>query len=106
MSTIYVVLSESGEYSERRVWVSGAYTTELAARSAIAEALERRRLRDQWDGRFEAIAGPESWVHMTEKKRQMVREEAERLLNPSKPPEEEVERARIIEVELDRWVNP
>jgi len=58
---IYVVLGESGEYSSRSVWVSGAYLDRAKAEEAMLAAMARSRAHDQWAQRQEAerLAGPE-----------------------------------------------
>lgn len=45
----WVVLGESGEYSNREVWVSGVYRSEAEARAKIEERMTVRRQYEEWD---------------------------------------------------------
>lgn len=45
---VYVVLGESGEYSDRSVWVSGVFDNETLAKSWIEKRSGVRRVYEQW----------------------------------------------------------
>jgi hypothetical protein len=57
MTAVYIVLSESGEYSDRMVWIGGVYDTLAAAQSAVAAAAHRRAVYDEWQQRYSAELG-------------------------------------------------
>jgi hypothetical protein len=48
MYKIYIVMAEAGEYSEREVWVGGAFRSLDKAKKALYSACERRRLFELW----------------------------------------------------------
>lgn len=47
-TTVYIVLAEHGEYSDRDVWAAGAFTSHEAAKAYVLAASERRRLSSGW----------------------------------------------------------
>jgi hypothetical protein len=49
MSTIYVVLGQTGEYSDRREWLVKAVTTENKAKELVLELSDAVRGSENWN---------------------------------------------------------
>lgn len=45
---IYVVVGETGEYSDRTEWLVAAFDTEEAAKARVIKATDRARELEQW----------------------------------------------------------
>lgn len=106
---VYVVLSETGEYSDRIVWVSGVYRTEAEAQEAITARLATRRAHDEWNvahqrelqrlGYDWTMKGTDILTGYSDKRRA---EAASKL--PPEPPYESAERCEIIRATIGEWV--
>lgn len=100
MKSLYAVVCENGEYSDRFVWVGGIYENEADARTAMELALVRRREWDNWHNVFlnELYrANPKRGIYT---KAQIAGAEAN---CPPKPPYEGTERAEIVSLEIGVW---
>lgn len=100
---LFVVLGESGEYSDRNVWVSGVYATEDEAKAAIDAAMTRRR---EWENCHEAYLralysqkGPGDFSAFTDEQQARARAAV-----PAEPPYEGAEQAQYFEVTLGEWI--
>ena len=118
--TVYVVLGEAGEYSERDVWICGVYLTEEEAILKLFERLRVRRVWEQWDQSWrteaeriktkkyeksveEAPSGESvpSWSSLILVSSEEIAE-AKRIVGPQ-PEKEEAERLAVVEVPLATW---
>lgn len=101
MDSVYVVLGQSGEYSDRCVWVAGIYGTEEQARAEVEAKLAQRRVWEQWNRSFirnmQKIRG-EAWRMLTDAETA----EASRLAGP-KPEEESAEYCEVVKVPFGEW---
>lgn len=109
MRTVFVVMGEHGEYSDRNVWVSGVFETREAAEAAIIAGMAARRTYDQW-----CEAKRRAWPKMpfdyfrfplsNEQKveRDAIEQKAEAAAGP-KPPYEPAEYCELFEVPLGVW---
>jgi hypothetical protein len=99
--TLFVVLAEEGEYSDRAVWVGGVYRTRAEAEAAIVERTAMRREYDNWHTaylkRLWRDPRPLGYRHTDEE-----REAAKLGLGPE-PPYEGAERAELVEVKVGEW---
>ena len=82
MKTVFVVLGEQGEYSDRSVWCSGVFETREAAEATIRERLAIRREYNNWHE-----------IHYRTK----------RPPTPEKPEYEPADRVELIEMPLNSW---
>lgn len=114
MTTVWVVLGELGEYSDRSIFVSGVYATKKEARDAVTVASERRRIFDNWN---ETLRQHQNrlrkldrrldrgylWTPEQSKIWDQLNVEAHRLAGPE-PEYERGERFEIVPVELGYWI--
>lgn len=107
---LYIVLAESGEYSDRWVWVAAVYHTEAEARAAMQAAIERRGVWEAWDNerdRMRLIVARKMGIDLLTMWRQPDSYEefkkvfASRL--PPEPPKEHGERFQIVEIKPGKW---
>lgn len=98
--TVFIVLAERGEYSERQVWVAGVFRTREEAWQTVAERRARRRASEDWSERYldaleaQAGGGGGVWRLRGEAYQEAQRRAAEQA-GPA-PPEEVMERAEIV----------
>jgi hypothetical protein len=112
MTTVFVVLGEQGEYSDRSVWVSGVYATRGDAESAMVAAMARRREYDLW-----SQARGRHWQQLNGRglfgwkfpltpedaaEHQSISDEADRRAGP-KPAYEPAERVELFELPMGQW---
>lgn len=121
MNKLYVVLGEAGEYSDRNVWVSGVFDTQVAAQDLVEELALKHRLSEEWDKvnrkHFNALKDlmhVKAAAPMYEHQRVVynnayfaamdeLRDEAKRLAGP-KPEYVREERCEVVEVDLNKWM--
>ena len=99
---LFVVLGESGDYSDRNVWVSGVYSSATEAQGAIDAAAKRRGEWDNWhiaylrELRKENAAG--RYGSFTDEQQAKAKAAVY-----AAPPYERTERAEIEETEIGVW---
>ncbi len=80
MTTLFILVGESGEYSERDTWVVAAYTSEQAAQAAAEEATrysaEQTALRDDHQARIINPWWQTFWVKQKEIKAEYAHDHA------------------------------
>jgi hypothetical protein len=97
---VFVVLGETGEYSDRNVQVCGVFATEQEARSMMLKRMEVRRLHNLWHERMIQELRrlqPGLGQYTTENQ-----QEAERRAGPE-PEYEYSERVSLHAGELGEW---
>lgn len=98
-------MGESGEYSDRNVWVSGVYATEAEAMVAVKEAERRRGTWEQYHEYYLkelARYKPAGFLGSWNTDQQAVAKKAIDGLFPE-PPFERAERCFLEIVELGVW---
>ena len=104
MRTVFVVLGESGEYSDRMVWVSGVFETRKEAEGAAVKQLAASRVYAQW---WDAVCNIRrrmcgGWIS-PETLTKEIEHESERLAGPT-PEYEPADRVTIFEVPIGTWI--
>lgn len=108
--TVYIVLGENGEYSDRDIWISGVFLTEAEAQAAVNDRLAARRIYEHWGeaksrelkklGYDWASPGSTMLCGYSEARNA----EASAKL-PPEPPYERAERCEIIPAKIGEWIN-
>lgn len=111
--TLYVVLGEEGEYSERMVWVSGVFLTEEEAQAKILERSAVHRSWREWQSRYYKSIAPlnDAWIDQNPGKwlgregaETMRRHESQaREMAGPEPEREDGERFSMEKVKLGEW---
>lgn len=100
--TVFVVLAECGEYSDRNVWVAGIFATEVEAQQEVDARLAVSRVYTAWHDAFvrELLRLSPGIVRAyTDEERAFARS---RL--PPEPPYERAERCEIVEAPIGEWI--
>jgi len=102
--TVYVVLSEWGDYSARTVWISAVYLTREEAEKAIVEHTVKYNTYLQWNLNAKTIYrklqgsdfgfGPDAEINWAKAQEQAGEE----------PAEEAAERMTVKEMKIGEWV--
>ena len=102
--TVYIVLSECGEYSARTVWISAVYLTKEEVIEAIIEHTVKYNTWQQWSLNAHAIyrklqgsdfgMGPNAEINWAKAQKEAGEE----------PPREEAERMTVKEIKIGAWI--
>jgi len=100
--SVYVVIAECGEYSDRDDWIAGVFTERAFAEALVLEKSAEQRLKeaevDVWAARHKHT----ELLAMKEGKDRAGIDAATKAIGPC-PKRLEFERLYLAEVPLDRW---
>ncbi len=103
--TVYVVISECGEYSDRDIWISGIFTSKDVAEKFITARLTVRNLWEIWLKRYIEVRKRLDLLKTRDVQRNFENEHQEALvLTGGEPEKENAERMTYKEIEIDEWI--
>lgn len=91
--TVYIVLGESGEYSDCwDAWIAGVFLTKAEAQEAMSKRMVVRRTWEEWNGRRIDLL-------LTTGRREVARQ----MVGPE-PEREEAERVSLYPASIGEWM--